>query len=147
MDEDGRGPARPNPWKRPAARPEIRPVAVWVITGALVVVGLLFLYAGVTTFADAIDHGDEDARFPSLMAATVGVLTILFAGGLFFGARWGRHGAVGVCVLICIGVIAGLARETIGWGAAMIGFVVGICLFFALLGPKAHDWTGGDDPS
>jgi hypothetical protein len=147
MDEDSPRPTRPSPWKRPAARPEVRPAAVWVIAAALIVIGLLFTYAGVMTFADAIDHGDEDAQFPSLIAALVGVLTILFAGGLFFGARWGRNGALAVCVLIGIGTIAGLAREAIGWGAGMVGFAVGICLFFALLGPKAHDWTGGDNPS
>jgi hypothetical protein len=34
--------------------------------------------------------------------------------------------------------------EAINTGAAMIVFVVTLCMFFALLGQKAHDWTGGD---
>ena len=111
---------------------------------ALVLIGLLFTSAGVMGFADAIKHGDEDAQFPSLLAALLGVLTILFAGALFFGAPWGRTGALAVCVITFVAAVAGLMLEAISTGAAMIVFVVTLCMFFALLGQKAHAWTGGD---
>ena len=126
------------------ARPQIRPVAIWVITVALLLIGLLFTYAGVTVFADAIEHGDEDAQFPALLAALLGVLTILFGGALFFGASWGRSGALVVCGVTFVGAVVGLMTEAISTGAAMIVFAVTLCMFFALLGEKAHAWTGGD---
>jgi hypothetical protein len=119
-------------------------VAIWVITAALVLIGLLFTYAGVTGFADAVKHGDEEAQLPSLLAAMLGVLTILFAGGLFFGASWGRSGSLAVCVIAFVAAVAGLMLEAIDTGAAMIVFVVALCMFFALLGQKVHAWTGGD---
>ena len=119
-------------------------MAIWVITVAIALGGLLFTYAGVTEFADAIEHGDEDAQFPSLLAALLGVLTILFAGALFFGAPWGRSGALVVCAVTFLGAVVGLMAEAISTGAAMIVFVVTLCMFFALLGQKAHEWTGGD---
>jgi hypothetical protein len=119
-------------------------VAIWAITVPLALAGVLFTYAGVARFADAIDHGDEDAQFPSLMVALLGVLTILFAGGLFRGARWGRNGALAVCAVAFAGAIAGLMTEVISTGIAMIVFVVTLGVFFALLGQRAHEWTGGD---
>ena len=119
-------------------------MAVWVITVALVLIGIAFTYGGVAQFADAIEHGDEDAQFPSLVAALIGALMILFAGGLFFGASWGRTGALTVSAVMFAGAIVGLMAEAINTGVAMIVFVVTLCLFFALLGQKAHDWTGGD---
>ena len=119
-------------------------MAIWVITAALVLFGLLFTYAGVTGFADALNHGDEDAQFPSLLAALLGVLTILFAAALFAGAQWGRTGALAVCVTAFIAAVGGLMLEAISTGAAMIVLVVTLCMFFALLGQKAHAWTGGD---
>lgn len=119
-------------------------MAIWVITAALVLIGLLFTYAGVTEFADAIQHGDEDAQFPSLLAALLGVLTILCAGGLFFGASWGRTGALAACAAMFAGAVVGMMVEAISTGAAMIVLAVAICMFFALLGQKAHEWTGGD---
>ena len=137
MDESRRRPVR-------RKRPEVRPTAVWVITAALLLLGLLFVYGGVTEFADAIDHGDEDAQFPSLFTALIGLLTILFAGALFFGASWGRSGSLAVCVVVFVGAVVALMAEAISTGAAMIVFVVALCMFLALLGPKAHDWTEGD---
>ena len=140
MDEDRRRPISRN---RPPARPEVRPVAIWVITAALVLIGLLFTYGGVTAFVDAIDHGDEDAQLPSLIGVLIGLLTILFAGGLFFGATWGRSGALVVLGVVFLGAIVSLMAEAVSTGAVMIAFVVTLCLFFALLGQKAHDWTNG----
>ena len=119
-------------------------MAIWVITVALVLIGLLFTYAGVTGFADAVEHGDEDAQLPSLLAALLGVLTILSAGALFFGARWGRTGALAVCGVMFVGAVAGMMVEAISTGAAMIVLAATLCLFFALLGQKTHEWTGGD---
>lgn len=139
MDES----RRPSPWKRPAVRPEIRPVAVWIISMAFVLIGLLFVYAGVTTFAHAFDIGDEDAQFPSLLGALIGLLTILFAAGLFFGARWGRTGALAVCAIMFVLMVIGLMEERISPWAAMLVFAVTLSLFFAVLGQKADAWTGG----
>ena len=144
MDADRPRPARPISRKRPVTLPAVRPVAVWVITAALVVIGLLFAYAGTVGLADALDHGDEDAQLPSAFAILIGLLTLLCAGGLFVGRSWGRGGALIICAVVFVGAIVGLMAEAITGGIAVLVFAVTLCLFFALLGAKAHDWTGGD---
>lgn len=81
-----------------------------------------------------------------MLAALLGVLTVLFAVALFLGARWGRTGALAACVTAFVGAVVGLMLEAISTGGAMIALVVTLLLFFALLGQKAHEWTGGDSP-
>jgi Na+/melibiose symporter-like transporter len=147
MDEQRRRPARPIHRNRPLARPDRRPVAIWVVTAALLLIGLLFTYAGVTEFADAVEHGDEDAQFPSLIALVLGVLWILFAVALFLGARWGKTGALTLCVVVFACAVVGILIESVGAEEAAVALAVALGLFFALLGQKTHEWTGGSSPS
>jgi hypothetical protein len=73
-----------------------------------------------------------------------GVGLIVCAVALFLGARWGRTGALAVCAVLFVGTVASLMLEVLGGDQAAIMLAIVLCLFFALLGQKVHEWTGGD---
>jgi uncharacterized membrane protein YfcA len=144
MDEDHRRPARPADRKRPPTRPASRPAAVWVIAAIVMLIGLYVGYAGGTGLVVAVKTGWEERELPATLTMLTGAALIVFAVALFLGARWGRTGALTLCAILFVGTVGGFMLEILSGDQAAIMLTVVLCLFFALLGQKVHQWTGGD---
>jgi hypothetical protein len=121
-----------------------RPVSVWVLTIVTLLIALVGLLGGLGAYADAVDHGDEDAVPLSLARVAVAAALLMCAVGVFVGARWGRTGIATVCVLNFVGVVGGALNDAISGFAVFLALGVSIVLGFWALGPQVDTWTGGD---
>lgn len=145
MDTDD-GPARRRreTGSRPAGptRPVSRPTSVWVLTGVIVFFASISLLAGYGAFADAVDHGDQDAVPYALARIAVAAALLVCTTGVFIGARWGRTGVATVCALNFLGVVLGALNGVTGGFALILALGVNLALGLWALGPTVDAWTG-----
>ncbi|MFI6757667.1 hypothetical protein ACIBF5_00790 [Micromonospora sp. NPDC050417] len=118
---------------------------MWVVSLLLVAYGLLGTLLGAMLLEDAISHGEEDVVIlMAVISLLLSAAQVTSGIGLFFGARWGRTGALTVCGINVLAVAVAAANDGVGTAPAWIAVAVNAVLVFVLLGEKIHGWTGGD---
>ncbi len=139
---------RPVYRRPPPDRPKSRPPSVWVIALILVTFALLGSYLGTTALIDAVDHGaDEEVVVAFGLGVLLSVALLVMGSALFAGARWGRTGALALC-LLNIGLAAvGGVTDRLNSGQLWFALAGNLVLIFVLLGPQVYAWTGGDRPT
>jgi hypothetical protein len=88
----------------PAIRTKKSAGAVVLLT-LMTLSNVLVLVLGVSAWADAIDHGDEDLMLPAALTVIVSVVAIVALGGAWFTRLWGPRVYV---VLAGAGLILGI---------------------------------------
>jgi hypothetical protein len=115
----------------------VRPPAVWVASGLLVLLAVLNVYIAYLAFTYTGPQGEGASLFGWLSVAFAAIFGVL-AAFLYRGAAWARYGVIGITVLNL--ALAALSWITSGTGPGCLTLLPQIILLVLMWQRPVADW-------